>query len=217
MITDPVTVVIADDHKIIRDTLCAAITQPGRISFNGAELVAEADNGFAAIAAVKRHRPDLLLLDVAMPLASGAQIMNEINRWSPETRTVVFTGVESPGLIFGLVEDGVEGLFSKADPVEELFDHLPAILQGSRYIAYRFQAILESQAAIVALTPRERQTLNMIVGGKNNREMAEAMNISIKTVDKHRTSLMSKLNLHSVSELIAFALREGLIDPTSAR
>ncbi|MFK7730187.1 MAG: LuxR C-terminal-related transcriptional regulator [Pseudomonadales bacterium] len=206
------SVVIADDHAIIRNALDEALTRPGRVAVNGLKVVAHAENGFEAVAAVKRHKPDLLLLDVAMPLASGAQIINDVRRWSADTYTVVFTGVEAAGLLFGLIEDGVRGLFSKADPIEYLLDKIPHILDGSTYVAPRFSNILETQNAVAALTPRERQTLNMVVAGKNNREIAEAMNVSAKTVDKHRTSLMNKLDVHSVVELISLALREGLLD-----
>jgi len=206
------TVVIADDHAIIRNSLDDALSRPGRVAVKGLTVLAHAENGLEAVAAVKQHKPDLLLLDVAMPLASGAQIINDIRRWSPDTHTVVFTGVETAGLLLGLIEDGVRGLFSKADPIENLLDKLPHILDGSTYVAPRFSQILDKQSAIGLLTPRERQTLNMVVAGKNNREIAEVMAVSPKTVDKHRTSLMNKLDVHSVVELIALALREGLLD-----
>lgn len=206
------TVVVADDHAIVRQSLVDVLSEPGRINTEGLQVVEQAEDGFAVLAAVKRHKPNLLLLDIAMPLASGAEIIKDIQRWSPDTCTVVFTGIEATGLLWGLIEDGAKGLFSKADPVEELLDKLPMILDGTPYIAPRFQALLDKKSAIGALTARERQTLSMVVGGMSNREIAEAMNISPKTVDKHRTSFMNKLNLHSVVELIAFALREGLLE-----
>jgi DNA-binding NarL/FixJ family response regulator len=206
------TVVIADDHEIVRQSLANALAEPGVINAVGMQVVDQVEDGFAALAAVKRHKPDLLLLDVSMPLASGTEVIKDIQRWSPNTRTVVFTGIEASGLLWSLVEDGAQGLFSKADPVDELLEKLPMILEGTPYIAPRFKKLLDKQQAITELTSRERQTLTMVVGGMTNREMAEAMNISPKTVDKHRTSMMNKLNLHSVVELIAFALREGILD-----
>lgn len=205
------TVVIADDHAIIRESLANVLSEPGCITKEGLQVVDTAEDGFAVLAAVKRHKPNLLLLDVSMPLASGADIIRDIHRWSPDTCIVVFTGIEAAGLLWGLIEDGAKGLFSKADPIEDLLDKLPMIMEGSAYIAPRFQALLDNKSAISSLTSRERQTLSMIVGGMTNREIADAMNISPKTVDKHRTSLMGKLNLHSVVELIAFALKEGLL------
>lgn len=206
------TVVIADDHAIVRQSLSDVLSEPGRITAQGLDIVEQAGDGFAVLAAVKRYKPNLLLLDITMPLASGAEIIKDISRWSPDTCIVVFTGLEATGLLWGLIEDGAQGLFSKADPVENMLDMLPMILEGMPYIAPRFRKLLDQKGAITALTSRERQTLSMVVGGMTNREIAEAMNISPKTVDKHRTSLMNKLNLHSVVELIAFALREGMLD-----
>jgi len=177
------TVVVADDHAIVRQSLVDVLSEPGRINKEGLQVVEQAEDGFAVLAAVKRHKPNLLLLDIAMPLASGAEIIKDIQRWSPDTCTVVFTGMEATGLLWGLIEDGAQGLFSKADPVEDLLDKLPMILEGTPYIAPRFQALLDKKSAITALTARERQTLSMVVGGMSNREIAQAMNISPKTVD----------------------------------
>lgn len=205
--------VIADDHEIVRHGLRLALEKPGLITPDGIEIVAEAENGFVALAAVKQHQPDLLMLDIAMPLAGGAEVIGDIRRWSPGTRIVILTGINAPGLICNLLDAGVEGMFSKGQSMDELYEKLPLILHGGRCIAQPFVDTLESRESARSLTERERQTLNMIIAGKTNREIAEAMAISAKTVDKHRTSLMQKLDVHSIAELMAYALREGLIVP----
>lgn len=207
--------VIADDHQIVRDGLKAALEKPGLVEHNGVAVVAEAENGFEALAEVKLHKPDVLILDVSMPLAGGAEVITDIKRWSPETLIVILTGIDAPGLICNLLDAGVQGMFSKGAALDELYKQLPLILRGGKYIAENFVAVVERQQHNQSLTEREYQTLNMIIAGKNNREIAEIMSISPKTVDKHRTSLMKKLNTHSVAELIAYALREGLIDPVN--
>ena len=145
--------------------------------------------------------------------ASGAEIILDIRRWSPETRIIVFTGVTAAGLIAGIVESGVDGLFSKAAPVTAILEKLPVIMRGKRYIAPEFLDVIQQGQQAATLTERERQIMNMIVSGKTNKEIARALNISPKTVDKHRTSLMSKLGVHSVAELMTRALKDGLIDP----
>lgn len=209
------TAVIADDHQIVRDGLRSALQQPGLVELAAIDVVAEATNGFEALVEVKKHQPDLLLLDISMPQAGGAEVINDIRRWSPETRIIILTGIDAPGLICTLIDAGVEGMFSKADSLEELYRQVPLILRGGKHIAETFTEIIARKQGSDSLTDRERQTLNMIISGKTSREIAEAMNVSPKTVDKHRTSLMKKLDVHSVAELIAYALREGLIDPVS--
>ncbi len=205
----PYSTVLADDHQIVRLGLAGHMqTDPDF------DVVAEAQDGLQAIVAVKTHRPDLLLLDVQMPLAGGVEVIAEVRRWSPETRIVVLTGVASPGLIANLVQAGVEGLFSKREDLTALFQALPLILRGGRKVAPMFLDLLGPESETEALTLRERQTLNMIIAGRSNKNIAAAFGISIKTVEKHRTSLMQKLGVNSIAQLLAVALRDGLIDPS---
>ncbi|MGF1624173.1 MAG: response regulator [Alphaproteobacteria bacterium] len=212
---DPFTVrvVVADDHQIVRAGLRGALETPGVAGMTPIRVVDEAGDGLAAIAAVKRHKPDLLLLDVSMPHAGGVEVLLEVRRWSPKTKVVVFTGISAPGLIGDLIESGVDGLFSKAADNAEMFAKLPLILHGGRHIAQVFLDRLDDQPSRPRLTDRERQTLNMIIAGRSNKEIAAGLGISIKTVDKHRSSLMQKLEVSSVAQLMALALKEGLIDP----
>jgi DNA-binding NarL/FixJ family response regulator len=210
---DQYRAVIADDHEIVRDGLKLALQQPGMVEHNGLDVVAEAENGFEALAEVKNHRPDVLILDISMPLAGGAEVINDIRRWSPETRIVILTGINAEGLICSLLDSGVDGMFSKGASLNKLYKHLPLILRGGKYVADSFVETMLRQQSRQNLTERELQTLNMVIAGKTSREIAEVMSVSPKTVDKHRTSLMKKLDTHSVAELIAYALREGLIDP----
>ena len=207
------TAVIADDHQIVRQGLRSALEATHLEIPEGIQVVAEACNGFEAISEVKIHQPDLLLLDISMPLAGGAEVVLDIQRWSPGTKIVILTGINAPGLIAQLLEAGVAGLFSKGADLNELYRNLPLILHGGRSIANSFAEMLKAHHDTQALTARERQILNMIVAGKTNKEMARQLVISPKTVDKHRTSLMEKLDVHSVAELLAYAFREGLIDP----
>lgn len=149
-----------------------------------------------------------------MPMAGGLEVLIETRRWSPDTRVVVLSGVTAIGKISELVACGVDGLFSKGDDNTELFRALPGILRGRRHIAEVFTQMLEDSPPAAPLSDRERQTLNLIVAGRSNKEIAEILGISVKTVDRHRTNLMQKLGVHSVAQLIAYALREGLIPPS---
>jgi len=150
-----------------------------------------------------------------MPLAGGLEVLVEARRWSPDTKVVILTGVTSVGKIGELVASGVDGLFSKSEDHNELIARLPNILSGQRHIARRFEQALRDAPDAPLLSDRERQTLNLIVSGRSNKEIGETLGISAKTVDRHRTNLMKKLDVHSVAQLIAYALREGLIDPSA--
>lgn len=207
--------VIADDHAIVRAGLKGALETPGLIETDGLEVVGQAENGLEAIAAVRAYRPDLLLLDVQMPMAGGVEVLLETRRWAPQTKIVVLTGISALGKLAELVDAGVDGLFSKATANDEMYEALPKILRGGRKIATHIVALLEDAPQISPLTDRERQILNLVVSGRSNKEMAEILGISVKTIDRHRTSMMQKLDVHSVAQLIGVALKEGLIDPSA--
>lgn len=215
----PIHTVIADDHAVVRSGIKALLEAHGSDPSRRQQaqpqrpfkVIAEVDNGIQAIAAVKQHQPDLLLLDVSMPLAGGAEVINEVRRWSGATRIAVFTGITAGGTLSNLVAAGVDGLFSKAASEQELTDNLPLLLADNRFISPSILRILQSNTQVLELTRRERQTLNMVITGKSNKEIAEALNLSEKTVSNHRSRLMAKLNVHSLAELIAYALEAGLL------
>lgn len=177
------------------------------------EICEEVENGIEAIGAVRKHRPDLLMLDVSMPHAGGTEVLLEARRWSPETKVIVFTGISASGKIAEIVDAGADGVFCKSDDLDELTYAVPRILDGARIICARYITLMEDVADRQKLTDRERQVLNLVVAGRTNREIAQTLGISAKTVDRHRTNMMAKPDAHSATELVAFALREGLIDP----
>lgn len=209
------TAVIADDHEIVRSGLRGALERPGAVEDFGIRVVAEAADGFETLAAVKEHAPDLLLLDLTMPLSGGAEVFNDIRRWSPDTKIVVFSSVTAGGVLSELIEAGVDGLFAKGGPNDLLYEKLPLILRGGRFVAPEVLDMIGDRQDAVSLTPRERQTLHMILQGRTTKEIAAAQGISPRTAEKHRASLMGKLEVRSVAELMARALRDGLLDEPS--
>ena len=202
---------IADDHAIVREALASTLTDHAALQGCVIEIVEDVANGIDAIAAIRKHRPNLVMLDVSMPHAGGTEVLLEARRWSSQSKIVVFTGIEASGKIAELVEAGADGVFCKADDLSELAGSVPRILEGARVVCRRFTALLEASVDLVPLTDRERQVLNLVVAGRTNKEIATTLGISSKTVDRHRTSVMSKTGSHSAAELIAYALREGLI------
>ena len=210
------TAVIADDHEIVRTGLRAALETPGVVEDPPISVVAEAADGFETLAAAKQHRPDLLLLDLTMPLSGGAEIFNEIRRWSPDTKVVVFSSVTAGGVLAQLIEAGVDGMFAKGGSNALLYQKLPLILRGGKFIAPECLALIGDAPAPAALTPREQQTLQMVLRGRTTKEIAETQGISPRTAEKHRASLMAKLDVRLVAELMARALEDGLLEETGS-
>ena len=184
----------------------------GILASSGLEVVAEAEDGLQAIAQARAHRPDLMTLDIAMPYARGIEVFVEVRRWCPDTRIVVFSGMTSRGLLAELDGAGADGIFSKAGSMDAFADALPRVMAGRRVIGEEVRAALEEAAELERLTTRERQIVSLVAGGMTNREIAERLGVSVKTVDNHRTNLMRKLGVNSVAGLISHALREGLLD-----
>ena len=214
MTESAIRVVVAEDHEIVRSAIRQLLVEAATTGRRDFQVIAEAENGLEAIAAVKAHRPDLLLLDLSMPLAGGVEIIHDVRRWHPPIRIIGLTGVTAGGLLASAVEMGVDGLFSKSSSMGLMLEKLPLILDGARFIDPELAELIEQGQQSANLTERERQILNMVVAGKSNKEMAALLNISPKTVDKHRSSMMQKLDVHSVAQLMARALKDGLIDPT---
>ncbi|MEM7778491.1 MAG: response regulator transcription factor [Pseudomonadota bacterium] len=199
--------IIADDHAIVRQSLAGILADVGNI-----EIVAEASNGIETIALVKEHSPDLLLLDAAMPLARGIQVYGEARRWSPETRVIVITGFTSVSMLADWLSAGVDGLFLKSADPGEMRRGFLHVLAGGKFVAEEVSERLAAEPQREELTDREREVLDLIAAGHQNNAIGEKLFISPKTVEKHRASLMAKLGVNSVSALLTYALREGLLD-----
>ena len=172
------------------------------------DIVGEAEDGVAAVALTKSLQPDLLILDAAMPKATGVEAIEEVRRWSRDTKIAVVTGVNAAGMLQQILDANVEGLFLKSSDTEGWVDDFLAICAGARRISER---VAGDSALSPNLTGRERQVLFCIARGETNPVISEKLGISVNTVDKHRTSIMRKLNVHSVAELVAKAFRDGLL------
>lgn len=204
------TAVIADDHPLVRNALREILKGLGNV-----EIVGEAENGLEAISMTRETRPSLLTLDAGMPLSRGMEVFGEVRRWSPETRVAVVTGFTGVGSLADWVAANVDGLFLKTCPPEEMGEGFELILNDGSYVSKAVLQKLRDAPDKDELTQRERQVLHMIASGNSNAEIAERLSISVKTVDNHRTRMMAKLGVHSVAQLLAYALKEGLLDQSS--
>lgn len=201
------SIVIADDHEMVRNGLSTLFEQ-----IVGADVVGMAKDGFEAIALCRKHRPDLMTLDVGMPLANGAEVFAEVRSWSPDTSIAVFTGFTSVGMLADWVAAGVEGLFLKTCSDEELRRGMELLLGGKKYVAQDIIELLATTPDGRNLTPREREVLSLIAAGLTSTQIGERLFISPKTIEKHRASLFQKFEAKSVAALVAAAFKEGLLD-----
>lgn len=210
MAIGPHHAVIADDHAVVRDGLRAILEEASEV-----KVVGEAENGLEAISLAKQLQPALLTLDAGMPLAKGMEVYVEVRRWSPQTRIIVITGFTAQGHLADWIAAEVDGLFLKSDTPDEMRKGFKVVLNGGSYVSKDALTVLEEQSEAAPLTSRERQVLHLIADGYNNTEIAQRLGVSAKTIDNHRTRLMAKLDVHSVAQLIAYALKEGLLDQSS--
>lgn len=211
-----IRVVIADDHAVLRDGIRALLAPAGDI-----EVVGEAADGAAAIEACRALRPDLVLMDIAMPGLGGLEATLQIRKELPEVKVLVLTQYEDREYIRRFLALGVAGYVLKKAAGAELVAAVRAASKGGLVLDPEIarDAIHEpaQPAAMTAadpydlLTDREKQVLKLVAEGRSNKEVAELLDISVKTAMTHREHVMEKLGLHSRTDLIRFALRRGVI------
>lgn len=201
------TAVIADDHQVFRDGTRQILEAMENVS-----IVAEASDGLAAITAVRKYKPDIVILDAAMPMARGIEVYGEARRWSPETKVLLLTGFTSAGFISDWLQAGVDGILLKSCDSAEIALGIKTVLESGNFVAKAVMEILKAAKLAPELTVREREVLALVVSGSSNADIADKLSISSRTVEKHRGSLMQKLNVGSVAELMVYALREGLLE-----
>jgi DNA-binding NarL/FixJ family response regulator len=215
--SDAVRVVIADDHGIVREGVRALLRASPDIT-----VVGEAADGHEAIARCRELEPDVLLLDIAMPVLGGLEAAVEIRKASPRTRILVLTQYGDREYVTRFLKIGASGYVLKKAAGSELASAIRRVHAGglvldpdvARGALEAPRAAGESVAGDPweALTDREKQVLKLVAEGKSNKEVASLLSISVKTAMTHRENLMEKLGLHSRTDLIRFALKSGLIE-----
>jgi DNA-binding NarL/FixJ family response regulator len=213
-------VVICDDHAIFREGIKQVLAANPRL-----EVVGEAANGLEALATIKKLNPELVITDITMPEMSGIDLTREVARELPETRVVILSVHSRKTFIMEALKAGARGYVLKDSAGEKLLDAVEAVLAGDCYldspvaghIVEEFVKLPGPQEAAgpagEALTDRERQILILVVEGYSNKQIAEKLFVSPKTVDNHRAKIMAKLGRHDVIGLVKYALASGLVDP----
>ena len=212
-----IRVLVVDDHTIVRDGICALLALTGDI-----EVVGEATNGSEALKMVKEFNPDVVIMDIAMPIMGGLEATRRINKEFPRTKILVLTQHDDKEYVFPVIESGASGFISKAAASSELVSGIRAVHQGDSYLSpavakllvvnYRRTAGKQTgQDLYDQLTERERDVLKLLVEGYSTKEIADTLIITPKTVEGHKTNLMAKLGIHNRIELVKYALRKGII------
>ena len=210
-------IVLAEDHTLFRQGLKALLSFEPDF-----EIVGEAEDGDKAIQCVERLRPDIVLLDLTMPRVNGMEAIREVKKISPKTKVVVLTAHRSQEFVHATLRAGANGYVLKDAEHAELLLAMRSVLREKCYLSPDVSAgVVEGylggtktatqDSPWETLTPRERQVLKLIAEGYKSKEIADVLCISEETVAKHRTHIMSKLDLHSASALTAYALKKGLI------
>lgn len=207
-----IRVVIADDHQLVREGIRALLERSGEIA-----VVGEANDGREAVDMVLRLAPDVLVMDIAMPEMNGMKALEDLRKAGTATRIVILSMYSDEVLVREALRHGVNGFLPKGAVSDELLFAIGAAHRGAVYLSPAIPATALSDLAASApepaqrLTARERQLLAFIGKGRTNNQIATALGISVKTVERHRTHLMQKLDAHNLAELIRNAIRDGLI------
>lgn len=208
-----IRILLADDHAVVRQGFKMILSaQPDM------EVVGEAANGREAVELAEQGKPDIVVMDVAMPELNGIEATRRLLGSLPHTRVVALSMHKDSVYVREVLRAGARGYLLKDSGAEDLVRAIRAVAGGESWLSPAVSnAVLDDYRRHVTdpidlLTSREREVLQMLAEGKTNKEIAVILNLSVYTVDAHRGRIMEKLNLHSINELVRFAVRKGLID-----
>jgi DNA-binding NarL/FixJ family response regulator len=213
-------ILVADDHDIVRQGVCALVTsQPDW------EVCGEARSGREAVRMAAELRPDVIIMDLLMPDLNGLDAARQIKKQVPSVEILVLSGHEDSELIQSVFDAGIRAYIFKSQARTHLVPAIAALLTRKPYLTSRISEVLfrrfEQQSAggekearaDAGLTAREREIIQLLAEGRSNKEVASDLAISVKTVETHRASIMRKLNLDSLSDLVRYAIRNKIIEP----
>lgn len=206
-------ILIADDHDIVRRGIRALIETRSNL-----EVVAEALDGRKALEAARETRPDIAVIDYSLPELNGLELTLSLKRALPRIEILIYTMHDREDIILEVLRAGARGFVLKSEAEQHLIAALDSLSVGRPYFSGIISETLlerflqtKSQSKLSALTHREREIVQLIAEGRTNREIADLLAISIKTVETHRASVMQKLKLHTSAELVRFAVRNNII------
>ncbi|HSL44470.1 MAG TPA: response regulator transcription factor [Anaerolineales bacterium] len=215
--TSKIRILIADDHTLLRNGICALLEDEQDMV-----IVGEANDGREAVRLAGQLKPNVVLMDIAMPLLNGLEATRQIKREHPEVNVLVLTMYDHEEYFRQMLEVGASGYIIKRAAATELVSAIRAVYNGEAVLSpaitrllledYLNHDIRSDKDDPNALSSREREVLQLIAEGKTSREIAEILHLSVKTVQSHRTSLMQKLDLHDRGDLIKYAIQKKIIE-----
>jgi DNA-binding NarL/FixJ family response regulator len=212
----PLRILIADDHSVVRAGLRALLE-----SHEGWEVCGEASDGREAVEKASKLKPDVAVLDIGMPLLNGVGATRRVRAVSPNTEILILTMHESDDLVQQVVQAGAHSYILKDEADQVLLAAVEALAQHKPYFSSRVSGVENlvttptdgSKPPRTRLTPREREILQLLAEGKSNKEVSALLGISVNTAEAHRANIMLKLGVHSVAELVHYAVRNQIIKP----
>jgi len=209
-----IELLIADDHTLLRDGMRALLESTERI-----KVVAEANDGIEVMELLKKHQPNIVLMDIGMPRMNGLDATKLITENYSDTRVLILSMHANEEYALRALRAGAAGYILKEARKQELLHAIETVASGGTYLSPKVsqhvienyvQSVGANKSPLEKLTPRQRETLKLIAEGRSNREIALMLDLSIKTVETHRTQLMERLDIHDVAGLVRFAIKSGL-------
>jgi len=212
-------VLIADDHEIVRQGLRSMLEAQREC-----QVVGEAADGRQAVAMTKELNPDVVILDIGMPTLNGLEATRQILKLRPQTKVLILTMHESDSVIREVLDAGARGYILKTDAGRDLVTAVDSLRRNKTFFTSRVSQMIldgflkgdprpqDSGSGAIRLTPRQREIFQLLAEGKSSKEVAVALDLSVKTAETHRANIMRKLDCHSVSEVVRYAIRNNIIE-----
>ncbi len=216
--SDKIKVMLCDDHAILRSGLTRLLGEEEDI-----EVVGEAENGREAVQKVQELYPDIVLMDIGMPVMNGMEATKQIKKRNPDIKVLVLTMHDNEEYLFQVLQAGASGYVLKKAADSDLVNAIHVVARGDCFLypsaakmvvedyLEKLRSGQEPTSSYDTLTDREREILKLVAEGYTNREIAETLFISVKTVETHKANIMEKLNLHKRAELVRYAIRKGML------
>lgn len=209
--SEPIRVLLADDHTLVRAGLRALLE-----GIPNVEVVAEVSDGSEAARLTEELRPDLVLLDIAMPLMTGLEALRHIRAHCPMARVLLLSMYDNKEYVTNAIQSGASGYLIKDAAVHELGLAVAAVVRGETYLSPRVshqlaQAFVTKSSETNPLTPRQVEILRLVAQGHSSKEIARLLSLSVKTVETHRSQIMERLAINDLAGLVRYSVRQGIV------